>query len=409
MNYSVLRALMIGNALEYYDFFLYSFFVSILSPLFFPASDPLTALMMGFGVFAVGFVARPIGALVFGHWGDRYGRKKALFGTLILMAMSTIGIGLLPSYEGIGLVAPVLLVIFRLLQGFAAGGEVNGAAVFGLEKTETRKRGIAGALIISSAGIGAIMATSMGALFTHGIMPDWAWRVPFCLGGFVAFVGLYLRRALDESEIKHPVTVPLFDVIQNHPIAFLKAIGVGGFLHVPFYIIVGYMNPTLHAEGVITGFELMIMNMLVTLVGVLVIPLLGYVSDKLGQGRVMSWGAMGQMALALPVLMVYTEGNLFPILLVQMMLLMFAEAFIAPSNAFLNTLFPPECRYTGVAFGSCFGTALFGGTTPLICSHLAKNIGPLWGPSLYLMGMALVGFVALREWKPRLALARKPV
>jgi MHS family proline/betaine transporter-like MFS transporter len=405
MKYSLLRALMVGNALEYYDFFLYSFFVSILSPLFFPASDPLSALMIGFGVFAIGFAARPIGAIVFGHFGDKYGRKKALLGTLSLMAVSTVGIGLLPTYDTIGLIAPLLLIFFRLLQGFAAGGEANGAAVFGLEKTEMGKRGFAGALITSSAGIGAIMATSMGALFIHGMMPDWAWRIPFCLGGLVAFVGLYLRRVLEESEIKHPVTIPLFDVIQNYPVSFLKAVGIGGFLHVPYYIIVGYMNPTLHAKAVITGFELMIMNMLVTLVGVMVIPFLGHISDKMGQGQLMSWGALGQMALALPVFTIYTEGNMISILMAQMVLLMFAEAFIAPSNAFFNTLFPPECRYTGVAFASCFGVALFGGTTPLVCSQLAKSIGPLWGPSLYLIGMALIGFLALREWKPKAVLA----
>ncbi len=405
MSFSFLRALMVGNALEYYDFFLYSFFVSILSPLFFPSSDPLTALMMGFGVFAVGFIARPIGALVFGHWGDKFGRKKALFGTLILMAFSTVGIGLLPSYETIGIFAPALLILFRLFQGFAAGGEVNGAAVFGLEQIESQKRGFAGALITSSAGIGAIMATFMGALFTHGLMPDWAWRIPFCLGGLVAFVGLYLRRAFEEGEIKEQLTVPLFEVLQKHPLSFLKAIGIGGFLHVPFYIIVGYMNPTLHAQGLISGFDLMIMNMLVTLVGVLVIPGLGYFSDKMGADRLMSWGAVGQIILAYPVFIVYTEGSLFAILLAQMALLMFAEAFTAPSHAYLNTLFPPQCRYSGVAFGSCVGTALFGGTTPLLCSHLAKTIGPLWGPNLYLIAMAFVGFLAVRQRKSVTALA----
>lgn len=395
MKPKLLQALMVGNALEYYDFFLYSFFVSILSPLYFPSNDPMAALMMGFGVFAVGFVARPIGALAFGHWGDRYGRKKALFGTLILMAFATVGIGILPTYESIGVMAPILLILFRLLQGFAAGGEVNGAAVFGLEQTAQQKQGFAGSLITSAAGIGAIMATSMGALFTNDFMPEWAWRIPFCLGGFVAIAGLYLRRVLVESEVRKTVKLPFIEVIQSYPIPFMKAFGVGGFLHVPFYIIVGYMNPTLNAKGLITNFELMIMNTAVTLMGVLVIPLLGHYSDKIGQRKLMLWGAFGQMALALPIFLVYTEGTLFGIWLSQIALLMLCEAFIAPSNAYLNTLFPPECRYTGVAFGSCLGTALFGGTTPLVCGQLALWIGPLWGPSLYLMGTALMGIVAV--------------
>jgi MHS family proline/betaine transporter-like MFS transporter len=396
MKFSILRALMVGNALEYYDFFLYSFFVSILSPLFFPATDPLTALMMGFGVFAVGFISRPVGALFFGHWGDKYGRKKALLGTLLLMAFSTVGIGLLPSYETIGLLSPLFLVIFRLCQGFAAGGEVNGSAILGLEQTPLEKRGFVGALINSSAGVGAILATLMGALFTNGFMPEWAWRIPFFFGGFVAFIGFYLRHVLEEGEIRQELKIPLLDVVQNHPLSFLKAIGVGGFIHVPFYIIVGYMNPTLHAKGVISGVELMLMNMVVTLMGVIVMPVLGHYSDKIGQQRLMSWGALGQVALIIPVFMIYGTGNLLWILNAQIMLLMFAEAYISPSNAYLNNLFPRECRYSGVAFGSCLGVALFGGTTPLICGQLATLLGPL-GPSLYLIGMALIGFMAVRQ------------
>lgn len=405
MKFPILRALMVGNALEYYDFFLYSFFVSILSPLFFPPSDPLSALMMGFGVFAVGFVARPVGALFFGHWGDKYGRKKALFGTLLLMAFATIGIGFLPAYEKIGFFSPLFLVIFRLCQGFAAGGEVNGSAVFGLEQTALEKRGFVGALINSSAGMGAILATLMGALFTNGFMPEWAWRIPFFFGGLVAFVGIYLRQILEEGETHQQVKLPLLDVIQNHPLSFLKTVGVGGFLHVPFYMIVGYMNPTLHAKGMVTNVELMLMNMAVTLVGVIVIPAFGYYSDKIGQQRLMSWGALGQIALIFPAFMVYTGGeSLLWILGAQMILLMFAEAYIAPSNAYLNSLFPMECRYSGVAFGCCLGGALFGGTTPLICSQFAALFGPM-GPSYYLIGMALVGFMAVRKVRVSPALA----
>ncbi|MBA3814022.1 MAG: MFS transporter [Alphaproteobacteria bacterium] len=400
MKFPILRALMIGNALEYYDFFLYSFFVSILSPLFFPATDPLNALMMGFGVFAVGFISRPVGAIFFGHWGDKYGRKRALLGTLLLMAFSTIGIGLLPVYEKIGLFSPLFLVIFRLCQGFAAGGEVNGSAIFGLELTPLGKRGFVGALINSSAGVGAILATLMGALFTNGFMPEWAWRVPFFFGGFVAVIGLYLRHVLEESETHQRGKIPLLDMVQNYPLPFLKAIGVGGFIHVPFYIIVGYMNPTLHAKGVITSVELMLMNMAVTLMGVLVMPVLGHYSDKVGQQRLMTWGALGQIGLIVPVFLIYGTGNLLWILSAQMMLLMFAEAYVAPSNAYLNSLFPAECRYSGVAFGSCLGVALFGGTTPLMCGHFATLFGSL-GPTFYLIGMALIGFMAVRQIKER--------
>lgn len=401
MTLPTLRALMIGNALEYYDFFLYSFFVSILSPLFFPASDPLTGLMMGFSVFAVGYISRPIGALVFGHWGDKFGRKKALFGTLLLMAFSTVGIGFLPTYETIGIFSPIFLVFFRLLQGLATGGEINGAAVFGLEQTHPAKRGFVGSLIKSSAGIGAILATTMGAIFTNEFMPEWAWRIPFCLGGLVAVVGLYLRRVLEESEQRKTVRIPLLDIIQNHPLSFLKTIGIGSFLHVPYYVIVGYMNSTLYAKDLVSGFELMLMNTAVTLIGTIAIPVMGHFSDKVGHDRLMIWGALGQTLLIFPVFFIYTQENILGILCSQMVLLFFAEAFVAPASAYMNTLFPRECRYSGVAIGDCLGIAIFGGTTPLICNQLAKFIDPLWGPCLYIIGMAFLGIIAVGSRKEK--------
>lgn len=397
IKFSILRAFLIGNALEYYDFFLYNFFVSLISPLFFPSTDPQSSLMMGLGVFAVGFLARPIGALVFGHLGDKYGRKKALINTLFLMAISVVGIGLLPSYEKIGIYAPLLLIFFRILQGFSAGGEVNGTAILSLEQTHPSRQGLVGALINSSAGIGAIGATSMGILFTNDLMPEWAWRIPFCLGGLVAFAGLYLRRSLFEPKQVKIAKVPFFDVIKNYPISFMKAICVGGFLHVPFYIIVGYMNPTMHAKGLINSTELMFMNTAVTLMGVLVMPLVGYFSDKVGSQRLMLWGALGQMIFAIPIFMIYNKVGLIEILFTQIGFFMVAELFISPSNAYLNTLFPPECRYSGISIGACLGMAIFGGTTPLICNQLSLLISPIWGPSLYLIIMTFVGVFSVKE------------
>ncbi|HUX80282.1 MAG TPA: MFS transporter [Alphaproteobacteria bacterium] len=396
MKFPILRALMVGNVLEVYDFLLYSLFVSILSPLFFPSSDPLTALMTGFSVFAVGYAARPLGAIVFGHLGDKYGRKKSLMGTLMLMAFSTLGIGLLPTYEVIGIFAPSLLVVFRFLQGLSAGGETSGAAIFGLEQTDQARQGFIGGLIRFSTSIGTVLATLMGLLFINDTMPEWAWRIPFCLGGLIGFSGIYLRRILKDTVIRKPVKMPLLDVIQNYPFSFIKTVGIGGFSHVAFYVIAGYMNPTLHTKGLISSFELMMMNMTITLVYALLLPISGHYSDKIGLRRLMKWGALGQVVLALPLFMVYRDGSFLGVLFAQMGFLMVSAAFIAPSSAYLNTLFPVECRYSGVAIGTCLGTALFGGTTPLISSQLATLLGPL-GPGLYVMGTALMGIIAVGQ------------
>ena len=155
------------------------------------------------------------------------------------------------------------------------------------------------------------------------------------------------------------------------------------------------MNPTMHTKGLISSFELMLMSMTTTLAFALLLPIFGHYSDKMGLRRLMTWGAFGQVALALPMFMVYTEGNFWGVLFAQMGFLMVSAAFIAPSSAYLNTLFPVECRYSGVALGACLGTALFGGTTPLICSKLAILIGPSFGPGLYVMGTALMGLLAV--------------
>lgn len=405
MKLSSLRILMFGNALEYYDFFLCSFFVSIISPSFFPAADPIANLLLGFCFLGVGFIARPFGAVFFGNLGDKYGRKYALMRTLFLMGISTFIIGILPTYDTIGLYAPFSLIILRLLQGFAIGGEVNGSAILGLEISSSHKKGFVGSLLSASAGIGAILATFFGVLFINDFMPTWAWRVLFCLGGSVALIGIYLRRSLQESIPKKIFRFPILEVCKNHTRSLIKTIGVGIFLHFTFFILVGCINPLLHAKGLVNRTEMIFMDGGIVLFGTLLSPLMGLISDKIGQQKLMLIGVLGQMLIALPFFLIYSAGNITAILFASLLLMFFSQAFNAPSNAYLNTLFPTECRYTGVSFGITLGIACAGSTTPYICSQLLQ--ASIWAPSIYTMGVCLFGILAIID-RPRMLRMREP-
>lgn len=396
MNYSMIRILMIGNAFEYYDFFLCSFFVSIISPSFFPSSDPFASLLAGFCFVGVGFIARPFGAFIFGYLGDKYGRKYALTKTLFLMAFSTFLIGVIPPYEKIGLYAPLLLIVLRFVQGFAIGGEVNGSAIFGLEITQSSKNGFIGALLNSSAGIGAIFATSLGFLLINEILPHWTWRLLFYLGGAGAFIGIVVRKSLEDFLPKQISNMPFIEMIQKYRLSFIRTIGIGFFLYCSFYILVGCIMPMQHASEQITKTEMILIDGCLVVFGTMISPILGLLSDKIGLRKVMLFGALGQILIATPLFLFVASGNLTEILIASIFLMFFAQTFIAPSNGYLNTLFPPECRFTGISFGICLGVAFSGCITPILCSQLfmISNIAP----SLFLIGSGLVGIIALQPF-----------
>jgi MHS family proline/betaine transporter-like MFS transporter len=406
----IIASTIVGNILEYYDFMLFTFFISILSPLFFPAENSTNALLLGFTVFALGFFARPIGALIFGTLGDKWGRKKTLSLSILLMAIPTALMGLIPTYEQIGLLAPLALVICRVLQGLAAGGEVNGAAIFALEHTPLEKRSFWGSVLTSSAGLGALLATVVGALFTLSVFPEWAWRIPFILGGALGFAGYYIRKQLVETPEFEAITplkhLPIKEVLQHAKQPFVKALAVGALINVPFYAIVGYMNPVLHTKGFIEKPEMMLMNTALLVVVLFILPVMGRLGDRLGYQRVMSTSCYALILTSLITFWVFSHGTIETILVAQILFLASAEGYVGPSNGYLNQLFPPQYRYTGVAFASCLGTAICAGTTPLICTSLAEWVDPTWGPALYIIGLSVFALGVLR-WGTQLSSSRQ--
>ena len=232
----IIAASVVGSALEFYDFCLFGVLSTILSQVFFPKTHPFLGIVSIFMIHATSFLVRPLGGILFGWIGDKMGRKKALSLSILLMSLPTTFIGLLPSYDSIGFLAPLLLVVFRLMQGFFVGGEHNGAAIFLMEHSKENQTGFAGALVLAGVSIGSIFALLMGSLFSKNTMPDWAWRIPFFIGSLGGLVGHFIRRRLSETpcfvemvEKKKVLKHPLKTIFSTHKKSLLIALGVGGF------------------------------------------------------------------------------------------------------------------------------------------------------------------------------------
>ncbi len=401
-------AAMIGNALEYYDFTLYGFFAAYLSPLYFPSNDPSTSIISSFGVFAAGFLMRPLGGLIFGHLGDRYGRKRALFVSILLITLPTLTIGLLPTYSQIGFLAPLILVICRLAQGICTAGEYTGATVLIAEYTERNQPGFACSLLPASSLIGAIVGTGLGALCLIDTMPDWAWRVPFIMGFIFGLFGLYLRKGIDESPTfinltKNHQTIqsPILEVFKHERRNFFCTMGIGAAALAPFYIISVYII-SLTAQLNISPSQGMLFNVGVLMMWMMFIPIIGYFSDKVGLKKMMSFGAILLMVVSLPIFcLVNYSLSLETILLAQILLSFCGAFYVAPVGAFLATkVFPASSRYSGMALGISCGEALFGGTAPLIATALVALTGTFIAPGFYLMLCGLMGWIAVNYCKP---------
>lgn len=408
MKKKVILAAMIGNALEYYDFSLYGFFAAYFSHLYFPSNDPVTSMIASFGAFAAGFLMRPLGGLIFGHLGDRYGRKLALLTSIAIVMFPTLIIGLLPTYSQIGFWAPLTIVLCRIVQGICTAGEYTGATVLIAEYTEHRQPGFTCSLLPASSLMGAVLGTTLGAICLMDIMPSWAWRLPFIMGFVFGLFALYLRKEIEESPAftnltkRHAVTKsPALEIFKYQQLNFLCTMGIGATALAPFYIISVYINSLIAQLGTSASYA-MFLNVGVLLMWMLFLPIIGYFSDKVGLKKMMSYGAILLSVVSLPVFsFVNHDISLEKILLAQIILSLCGAFFVAPLGAFLATkVFPASHRYSGIALGISCGEALFGGTSPLIAATLVALTGAFIAPGFYLMFCGIVGLLSLYYYKP---------
>lgn len=405
-------ASMVGTTIEWYDFFLYGTAAALIfNKLFFPAFDPLTGTLAAFATYAVGFLARPLGAVVFGHYGDRIGRKSMLLATLLLMGVPTTLIGLIPTYESIGYGAAVLLVLMRFLQGMAVGGEWGGAALMAVEHAPAGRKAFFGSLPQAGVGAGLILSSlAMGAVsqLPESDLLSWGWRLPFLASVVLLAVGAFIRLKVAESpafqtmkQTGHTVELPVVEVFRHYPRVVLAAVGARLAETTWFYTVVTFsltyitqqlgLPKALALDAIVVG----------AVVSLITIPLAGLASDRFGPRQVFLTGAFLLCFAAVTffqllatrepeslfIAMILAIGGVFPLL-------------YAPQSALFSAQFPPEVRYSGISLSVQLAGAVAGGAAPIVATTLlAAGDGDPWLISVYLISLAVLALFCAYQLK----------
>ncbi|WP_152692007.1 MFS transporter [Nocardiopsis sp. RV163] len=407
----VVTASLIGTTIEWYDFFLYgSAAALVFNHVFFPESDPLVGTMLAFTTYAVGFVARPLGGLVFGHFGDRIGRKQLLVVSLLLMGGSTFAIGLLPTYAAIGVAAPLLLTLLRVVQGFALGGEWGGAVLLVAEHGEPRHRGFWASWPQAGAPGGNLLATAVLAVLAV-VMSDaaflsWGWRVPFLLSGVLVLVGLWVRLAVSESRVfreaheraaasARPERAPILGVLRDHWREALVAMGVRMAENVSYYVVTAFILVYATQEARMPNGQVLNAVLVASAVHLVTIPAWGALSDRIGRRPVTALGAAGAGLWVFAFFPLVDAGTFWSVTLAVTVGLVLHGAMYGPQAAFFSELFSTRVRYSGASVGYQLASIVAGGLAPLIATALLASFGSSVPISLYVAAMAAVTLVAV--------------
>ena len=398
----------IGTAVEWYDFLIYGTATALVfNKLFFPLSNPTLSTIAAFGTYAVGFLARPLGAAIFGHFGDRIGRKAMLAMTIVIMGLGTFSIGLLPTYDQIGIAAPVLLVLLRLLQGIGLGGEWGGAVLMVIENSPARNRGLLGSMVQIGWPIGNLAAIGMFAALSQVPESDflaWAWRIPFLISIALVGIGLYIRLQLVETPVfrkieakKEIAKVPFVEILARHRRSFFTAIGLK--LSEVTYAIVAGVFAISYVTGKLAMPRSVIINaiFLAAVVALVMIPVFGWLSDRIGRKMMFYASCVFALAFAFPMFWLLDTKDPLTITLTIITAITFGQMIgFAVGPSWYSELFEARLRYSGASLGFQIGAAIAGLTPFAAATLMAWTGGATWPISIYLIVVAAITFLATR-------------
>lgn len=397
----------IGNFAEWFDYGVYSYFATTIANVFFPESAPQTAILATFAVFAISFVARPVGAFVWGHVGDRIGRRSALSTSILMMTGATVLIAFIPGYVTIGWWAPALLLLFRVIQGFSAAGEYAGASAYLTEYAPEGRRGLFGAVVPASTSsgllLGSLLATVLSGWLTTDQMIAWGWRLPFLLAAPLGLVGFYIRGRLEDTpafvaaqnDQATETGTPAMELFRYHWRAMLIALGAALLNAVGFYVVLTYLPTYLTTQ---LEYDATLSSLATTLSLVAYIALIfvsGNMSDRIGRRRTLLVASALFVILTVPAFLLLDMKIFWVILLVEIALgaMLTLNDGVLPS--FLSEIFPTSVRYSGFAVSFNIANAVFGGTAPFMATLLITWSGSLLAPGFYLMAAAAISFVSV--------------
>ncbi len=407
----------IGNIIEWYDFALYGYLASILSHLFFPNQSRAISLLATYGIFAVGFVMRPIGSAVFGWLGDTIGRSKTMLLSVIFMMIPTFMLGLLPTYQTIGIAAPILLVALRLLQGLSVGGEFSSSVTYMVETAPSSKRGISGSWGNVGSGVGLLLGSLMATLSTNlldaGSLNAWGWRVPFFFGGILGTAAIFLRRHLPKSphfkahaknkENSSPIKEAFRNNIRETMQGMLFASGYGAV----FYLAMVYLPTWLNEYAGVDLNITMRYNTIATALLIPLIPLMAHISDRFIKRTHFIAISMSVITIsAIPLFLWLKGGSIAAAILVQLLVAVLISVMSGVSPTVFVELFPSNDRLSGYSISFNVGMGIIGGSTPMVVTWLISQTGLDWFPGVYLFFWAAVALTAVLWMKDR---SREPL
>ena len=406
-NSKAILAGTIGTAFEYYDTMLYMHFLPILTPLFFPSDNPSVLSLLGMASFAVGFLMRPLGGIIFGHLGDRRGRKVALGISIMLISLPTFIIGTLPTYAQMGIFASLALILCRLLQNFCVGGEVIGGSIFLVEHAQKGYECRMSSLLNVALQIGSFIGAGLGLICLKSFLPEWGWRVPFLFGAIFGLFGYYIRKKVQEtpdfmkiSQDKRILKLPLWEALKQNKGSLLRTMGICAGVMAPFQMIYVYMGDILRTKFHLLPDQILFHNMKLMVLMAVILPLMGYLADKFGYKKIMGLSLLGAILTSYPCFhFIERAENAHEIMGIQSLLAILACGVAAPCCVLVSNLFPTRERYSGYALGWSLGSILFAGLTPLFSLLLVQWTGDQKAPSLILIFCGIAGLLAMMNFQ----------